>query len=132
MPPNTGPDLAGAITARRIELGLSQSEAARRAGVSRPAWIAWENDTRPQDQNYATIERTLEWERGSITAVLAGREPVARQGERTPPAPPPRISPADWARWDPLDQEMILNALRVARARLARNHPDEGRHQRGA
>jgi transcriptional regulator with XRE-family HTH domain len=115
--PNTGQDLAGAITTRRVELGLSQSAAARRAGVSRPAWLGWETGSRPQDSNYATIERTLEWERGTVHALLTGAPTPPVHNEHSPP--PAGIDPKAWARWDPIDREMVLNAIRIADKRAA-------------
>jgi transcriptional regulator with XRE-family HTH domain len=127
--PNTGQDLAGAMTARRIELGLSQSAAARSAGVSRPTWAGWENTTKPYDSNYAAIERVLQWERGSVSAVLAGHDPTARRDEASPSGY--GIDPDEWARWDPIDREMVLNAIKVARARAAQNPPNE-RHRKHA
>jgi transcriptional regulator with XRE-family HTH domain len=123
--PTTGPDLAGAITARREELGLSKSAAARAAGVSRPAWDAWENGTIPYDSNWATIERALQWERGSIRAILNGGTPTPRPSTDADAAPA-GFDPKEWATWDPIDREMILNAIKIARRRVAKNHPDEG------
>jgi transcriptional regulator with XRE-family HTH domain len=121
----TGPDLAGKITARREELGLSKSAAARLAGVSRPAWDAWENGAKPYDSKYAAIERALEWERGSVRAILAGGAPTPRP-PRDSDAPPPGIDAREWATFDPTDREMILNAVKIARRRVTQNHPDEG------
>lgn len=78
---------------RRAELGISQSEAARRAtdlrhrlaatasddqrGVGRSTWINWENDRFvPEDFNFALIEGVLRWRPGSVAAVLDGGEPT--------------------------------------------------------
>lgn len=124
--PTTGPDLAGAITARREELGLPKAAAARAAGVSRPAWDAWETGTIPYDSNFATIERTLQWERGSVRAVLAGQPPTPYRPSSQPDAPPAGIDPREWERWDPIDKEMVLNAIKIARRRAAETHPNEG------
>lgn len=122
----TGPDLAGAIIARREELGLSKSAAARLAGVSRPAWDSWESGTVPFDSKWASIERALQWERGSIRAILAGGAPTVRPTGDSQAAPA-GFDPTEWASWDPVDREMILNAIKIARRRYAQNHPDEGR-----
>lgn len=64
------------IKRRRLELILNQSEAPRRAGVTRPVWLAWEKgESTPRDSNWAKIERTLEWAPGSVAAILQGGEP---------------------------------------------------------
>lgn len=63
---------------RRKRLGLSQSAAARAAGVSRTAWVAWENDaSRPEDFNHVKIETVLRWRAASVAAALAGRKALA-------------------------------------------------------
>jgi DNA-binding XRE family transcriptional regulator len=58
------------VEARRIELGLTKSAAARRAGVSRGTWYEVETDRR-QDlhpDTYFAIDRALEWDRGTARA----------------------------------------------------------------
>lgn len=74
------------LTARRKQLGLSQSAAARKASVDRMTWRAWEEDrSTPQDYNYVKIEHALEWEPGSVEAKLSqGRtpEPAQSRAER--------------------------------------------------
>lgn len=69
--------LANAIEARRKELGLSLSAAARAAGgMDRGTWTAAERGTRDtEDYIYAAIERALQWLPGSAQAVLAGGQP---------------------------------------------------------
>lgn len=124
----TGPDLAGAISSRREELGLSQAEAARRANVARPTWARWESGAaRPYDSNYGAIERALEWERGSIRAILAGAQPTPSPPAHDNDAAPPGIDAREWASFDPIDREMIIGAIKIARRRIAKNHSDEGR-----
>lgn len=71
----SGQSLATVITARRKERRLSQQRAADLAGVHRLTWRGWENGSTPEDFNYAGIERALEWEPGSVEAVLAGGKP---------------------------------------------------------
>lgn len=62
------------IKRRRDELNLSQSAAARNAGVARSTWVAWEKGTSvPESFNHALIERVMRWEPGSIAA---GGEPT--------------------------------------------------------
>jgi DNA-binding XRE family transcriptional regulator len=110
--------LPDAIRTRRERLGISQSRAARVAGVSRTTWVNWETGaTVPERFNYAKIENPLEWEPGSVEAVLGGRPPVVRRSEQGPPPELPQVTAREWARFDPVDQEMILNAIRIARAR---------------
>ncbi|HEV2780378.1 MAG TPA: hypothetical protein VGX25_13395 [Actinophytocola sp.] len=72
-----GITLGTRITARRDDLGLSMSAAARSAGVNRLTWRAWEKDMSvPESYNHVKIERVLRWERGSVAEVLNGRPPV--------------------------------------------------------
>lgn len=86
------------IARRRVELGISQSEAARRAsdlrrklatsdaqrGVGRSTWINWETDKFvPEDFNFALIEGVLRWRAGSVAAVLGGGEPTPLSPDAT-------------------------------------------------
>jgi transcriptional regulator with XRE-family HTH domain len=69
--------LGGRIEHRRKQLGLSQAAAARRVGVSRTTWRAWEKDGwEPEGFNHARIEEFCDWEPGSVAAVLDGRAPT--------------------------------------------------------
>lgn len=69
--------LAEQVRARRLELGISVRAAATQAGVARDTWIGLEEATRrTAETSYAAIEKTLQWETGSISAVLAGGEPT--------------------------------------------------------
>lgn len=72
--------LGGRIEHHRKQAGLSVAEAARRAGVNRKTWQAWERGDRiPDDRNHRIIEDFCEWEPGSVAAVLDGRLPVRRK-----------------------------------------------------
>lgn len=72
--------LGGHLKRCRMQLGLSQHKAARRAGVSRTTWRAWENDERaPEAFNHARIEQFCGWQPGSVEAVLEGRRPALSQ-----------------------------------------------------
>lgn len=63
--------LPRSLERRRMELRLSKSEAARRAGVSRMAYWEWERGRRvPYDTNYAGIEDAMQWEPGSVEDLL--------------------------------------------------------------
>jgi transcriptional regulator with XRE-family HTH domain len=67
------------LIAQRQQLGLSQSAAARKAGVDRMTWRAWEEGrSRPQDYNYVKIEYALELDPGGTQAMLTGDLPVVR------------------------------------------------------
>jgi transcriptional regulator with XRE-family HTH domain len=70
------PTLGTCIRHRREQLRISQAEAARRARVPRSTWIAWEKGILPRQVNYGRIEGVLEWQAGSIAAVIAGLPPV--------------------------------------------------------
>lgn len=69
--------LAEAIRKRRLRLGLSVREAAKRAGVAQNTWAGAEKGTqRTAEYNYAGLERTLMWAQGSVDELLAGGEPT--------------------------------------------------------
>ncbi|WP_250029673.1 hypothetical protein [Paractinoplanes maris] len=77
--------LAEAVRARRLELRLSVRAAATQTGVARDTWIGLEEATRrTAETNYAGIERTLQWEPGSVLAILESRDPTTKDagGER--------------------------------------------------
>ena len=77
--------LGGYIAERRRQLGLSQSRAATKAGVSRTSWVAWEKGTAtPEDYNHVKIERALQWQPGSVDAILAGGDPTPIQMAKPP------------------------------------------------
>lgn len=94
-------NLGQQIRDRREELRLSQSAAARAAGVARTTWVNWEKGAaQPERFNYAAIDDVLEWERKQgVDAILSGRDPAARRKEHSPPPIPDGvlIDPADWA-----------------------------------
>lgn len=57
---------------RRVELRLSQAQAAARAGVSRSTWNAWENvDEFPRRDIWATIAKVLEIQIEELTQAAA-------------------------------------------------------------
>lgn len=70
------PTLGNCISYRRRQLRLPQTEAARRAGVSRMAWVRWEKDRIPEKSYWDVIEVVCCWAPGSVAAVLAGQPPV--------------------------------------------------------
>jgi transcriptional regulator with XRE-family HTH domain len=73
--------LGRVVAARRRALGLSASQAARDAGVSRSTWISIENGTRDTEKYvYAKVERALSWATGSFDRVLDGNDPIEGPG----------------------------------------------------
>jgi transcriptional regulator with XRE-family HTH domain len=69
--------LARRVRARRVELGLSVRAAAQAAEMDRNTWSYLEDGTKKTAEfKYAGIERALQWEPGSVTAVLEGGEPT--------------------------------------------------------
>jgi transcriptional regulator with XRE-family HTH domain len=80
--------VAQAVVRRRVQLGLTQEEAAARARLSATTWRLVENEaqTRYRDLTLAGVERALGWAQGSIDAVLRGDEPTV--AETRDPAPP--------------------------------------------
>jgi transcriptional regulator with XRE-family HTH domain len=75
---------------RRAELGLTQAEVAERGGPSVETLRALENDRskRLSPRVRRALERVLQWETGSIDAVLDGGVP-------TPTRPRPVVAAAD-------------------------------------
>jgi len=115
---------------RREEIALSQSEAARQAGVRRGAWVSWEKQgVTPERHRYVLIERTLKWEPGSVEAILEGGKPQPARVEHSPPGRLP-IDERALARYEPADRELILAVIRAAEARATRRHPKEVNEQR--
>jgi transcriptional regulator with XRE-family HTH domain len=78
------------VRARRTELGLTQTEVADRGGPSVETLRTVENNRagRLSPRMRRALERALQWESGSIDAVLDG-------GAATPARPQPRAVPAD-------------------------------------
>jgi hypothetical protein len=76
--------LATAMLDRRRALRLSIRAAAQRAGVDRATWTSAENAIRQlAEYNYAGVEAALEWEPGSVEAVLAGDTATPRPAGTT-------------------------------------------------
>lgn len=66
---------------------MSVSRAAKLAGIDRGTWTGVEEATRATESyNYSRIERVIEWQPGSIDAILEGGMPTAMDvPTRTPP-----------------------------------------------
>lgn len=121
--------LADAVIRRRSELGrLTQAEIAHRSGVSLDRIQAIENvkSDRYRRGTLMALERALEWEAGSVDAILSGGEPVAA-GPRQPTADEmltdmektlSRIEKAIEARADERERPTGLAAMRLVRAIL--------------
>lgn len=131
--------LAEAMNRRRAELRTTWDEVARRGGISVATLRRARNGSDELTlDTIVAIERGMEWEQGHVEALVAGRDPVTRRNEHSPPAGPPPgwgIDPREWALYDPVDREMILNAISIAKQRVAApsppaNHPIERRHSR--
>lgn len=133
--------LGGHIRARRTQLGLSQVEAARRAGVTRATWCAWESDDParsavPDDRNHRLIEEFCDWEPGSVVAVLDGGAPTPVRravASVTELHPGTTLAPPDdelirELRAMELPEEFISNLIDAYRAEKA--HADTQRHSR--
>lgn len=131
--------LGGRIERRRKHLGLSVAEAARRAGVTRTTWHAWEKDTSiPDDRNHRLIEDFCEWEPGSVVAVLEGRAStplmratVTQLHPGVAHAPPEDVQVKE-LREDLIDMKIpdALVDFLVAKYIAEQNHDDITRKQR--
>lgn len=60
---------------RRLALGLSKEEAARRGNMSVKTWTSVEKGEPVRDVTYAGVDKALEWVPGSAEAVLDGNDP---------------------------------------------------------
>jgi transcriptional regulator with XRE-family HTH domain len=63
------------VRQRRLELGLTQREAALTAKVSDTTWLTVERGEKVSGRTLAGVERALRWRMGSAAAVADGREP---------------------------------------------------------
>lgn len=74
--------LASAIVARRAELGMTQVGVATAGGISLDRIQALEGAKRTsyRKNTLAALERALQWEPGSVQAVLAGGDPLPLSG----------------------------------------------------
>lgn len=77
---DAGERLAKYVRDRRNAAGLSQEEAAAQSGglVKTPNWRKIEAGERPnvRPRTALGLERALEWDRGSVAAILAGGKPT--------------------------------------------------------
>jgi len=63
------------VRERRLELDLSQRDAAVRAGISNQTWLNVENGRSANGRSLTKIERALDWPPGTIDAIAAGTDP---------------------------------------------------------
>lgn len=77
--------LAEAIRRRRLSLGgMTQTEAAKRAGVSDTTWNQVERGHAVSERSLAKIEQALEWKPGSLDQIMRGDEPLPSDGQEAP------------------------------------------------
>lgn len=123
MPDPAQTPLDAAMEDRRLELGMKWREVAERARVTPFHLRRIRIGVVPLSKDAAAgIDRALSWERGSALAADAGRDPVPLSEEPSAPAIPPipegvNVDPKKWARWDPIDRENIINAVKLAEQR---------------
>lgn len=97
------------IKARRMELGMSISTAARAGGMNRNTWSNVERGDRDtEDYIYGGIERALRWKPGSIASILKGQNPQ----NTAPTRPTPRLSDAQYAAAEALYKSIRDNSNR--------------------
>lgn len=79
--------LSTTVRDRRLELGLSARTASARAGINRATWASLEANTNRLSRHlWSAVETTLQWQPGSIEAVLAGGDPTpVTRPTTTPP-----------------------------------------------
>lgn len=86
----SGTTLSDHIKARRKQLGISQSAAARKAGVHRQTWLAWEaGKSAPEEYNYFKIDHAMDWVKGrGVDSIMSGKDPVLIETRPVPRYPP--------------------------------------------
>lgn len=107
------------------------------ADINRGVWSAVEKaaGTKPYDTTLAAIERTLDWQQGSIEVILGGGDPtLLGPPELQFDTPEEHIALLHrWAERDPglTDQQRqeFQTALRFAEERIAKRRRSVGRKQ---
>ena len=134
--------LAACVEQRIAALGLEYAEVARLADFSIEVLRKVRNGINARGSTYRKLERALQWEQGSITAVLAGGEPTPIRGEPTPASTEaaPVASPVISSQELGILQDLVVStasrlglspedtdeAYRRARAELERRRAAEG------
>lgn len=131
--------LADAVVRRRSELGLTQFEVAQRGPLSldRVQAIEGVRSTRYRGSTLAALERALEWEYGSVRAVLASSEPTPKAVRVTEAYRPEREpTPAEtWAEMERRDKARAVENAELRRQleqvlRELREEREAGKGQR--
>lgn len=68
--------LGGHVRARRNALGLTQREAAVKAGIATQTWINVEQGEKVKERTLVKVDTAMRWTPGSAAAVLRGGEPT--------------------------------------------------------
>lgn len=115
------------VQQRRAAKGLSQSAAAASAGINRGVWSSIEKATgsKPYDTTIAAVERTLDWQPGSVDAVLGGGVPSLVDTDPRDATPEDHIALLHrWADSDPgltdAQRQEFQTLIRVAEERIAK------------
>lgn len=75
--------LGAAIRQRRLALRRTEREAAKLAQIARNTWSGAEKATvRTSEHVWPGIEHALDWEPGSVAAILSGGDPTPRARTR--------------------------------------------------
>ncbi|MBK3630400.1 hypothetical protein JHN59_37510 [Streptomyces sp. MBT49] len=112
--------LAQYIERRISALALEYAEVCRRADISDETLSKVRKGMRARSSTYTKLERALNWERGSIGAILDGGEPTPLD------APPGRAPAARAPDAPPLERELALaQRLLAATIREMQLSPEE-------
>lgn len=122
--------VAGAVRARRVELGYSSQQALAQAADLGTRTIAMaETGERLAIRSKLRLEKVLRWQQGTIDAVLDGERDEPEVDDNIRPDAPAqtqvRSPEAAAALWLSIYEDGGYNALRAIRRRYARFLPDE-------
>ncbi|WP_228915986.1 hypothetical protein [Streptomyces sp. DH20] len=105
--------LAQYIERRIAALALEYAEVCRRADISDETLGKIRKGMKARGSTYLKLERALEWEQGSIAAILEGGEPTLRaDGERSEDAGRPAEGESGLTRELALAQRLLAATIR--------------------
>jgi transcriptional regulator with XRE-family HTH domain len=115
--------LAQYIERRITELALEYAEVCRRAGISDETLGKIRKGVRARGSTYRKLERALDWQEGSIAAILDGREPDAIEAHASQGRTPAE-SGAEAATLSSRELEFLAESVQLAAERFNLSEAD--------